>query len=181
MEICGTALKWFESYLSDRKQHIAIIGNTWRSSKPFQGLPQGSVLGPILYSLHTSPLADIANAHADDTQIYITFNTSCANEMILSKSKIEACIQDIKNWMILNKLKMNNSKTDFIVFLRLIATGLSLTPLLFRMNPWNALHLSRTSVSYSTSLFHFYLASLLPVKQTSFICVIVQKSLTSLY
>ena len=55
------------------------------------------------------------HSYADDTQIYITFNKSCANyDKIQSKLKIEACIQDIKNWMILNKLKMNNSKTDFI-------------------------------------------------------------------
>ena len=79
--ICGTALKWFKSYLSDRTQYVKINSSSSCFSGLSQGVPQGSVLGPILYSLYTSPLADIAKAHglnihfyADDTQIYITFN-----------------------------------------------------------------------------------------------------------
>ena len=81
------------------------------------------MLGPILYSLYTSPLGDIARAHglnihfyADDTQLYITFETSCSYDMESARLKIEACIRDIELWMLINKLKMNNGKTDVAVF-----------------------------------------------------------------
>ena len=76
-------LKWFESYVRDRKQCISI---TVIQSPPVEvkyGVPQGSVLGPKLFTIYTSPIADIArryglNIHlyADDTQIYIAFETS---------------------------------------------------------------------------------------------------------
>ena len=66
------------------------------------GVPQGSVLGSLLYSLYTSPLSDIAIKHAlsfhfyaDATKLFITFVTSSLAEMELSKSKLEACVQEI--------------------------------------------------------------------------------------
>ena len=77
----GTALHWFKSYLSDRTQSISIDVSV---SKPFQltyGVPQGSVDGPILYTLYTAPLEDIFVRHAidfmlytDDSQLYIVCN-----------------------------------------------------------------------------------------------------------
>ena len=100
--IGGTALEWFRSYLSDRTQFVNVNGSTSERHVLQFGVPQGSVLGPLLYSLYTSPLSGIANKHglsfhfyADDTQLYITFETSSLNEMELSKSKLEACVQEI--------------------------------------------------------------------------------------
>ena len=61
--ICGTALKCFKSYLSNRTQYVKINGSSSCFSGLSQGVPQGSELGPILYPLYTSPLADIAKAH----------------------------------------------------------------------------------------------------------------------
>ena len=76
--ITGGALRWFQSYLENRKQFVRINN---KNSKPVDlkyGVPQGSVLGPVLFSLYTLPLADLLKEHgveyhlyADDTQIYI--------------------------------------------------------------------------------------------------------------
>lgn len=64
-------------------------------------------MGPLLYSLHTSPLGDIArhynidyHFYADDTQLYICFKTSCYEEMVDHKLRIEACISDIDPWIL---------------------------------------------------------------------------------
>ena len=61
--ICGRALDWFSSYLSGRRQFVKVNDMSSTSYLIEQGVPQGSVLGPILYSLYVSPLGDIARNH----------------------------------------------------------------------------------------------------------------------
>ena len=89
------------------------------------GIPQGSVLGPILFTLYTVPLGDICRSHgiefqlyADNQQNYLTFkpikgNTQPQDECI---SALENCIAEVCAWMGFNKLKLNDSKTKFIIF-----------------------------------------------------------------
>ena len=79
------------------------------------GVPQDSVLEPILFLLYTSPLGDImryqkVNSHlyADDTHLYLTFESSSVD---LAKSVIEDCVRDIDAWMTVHMLKMNRDKT----------------------------------------------------------------------
>jgi hypothetical protein len=86
------------------------------------GVPQGSVLGQILYLLYSSPLADILRRHnmlfhfyADDTQLYTSFACNDEHDLSSTAQRIEDCLADIKTWMLLNKLKLNGDKTELLV------------------------------------------------------------------
>ena len=119
--ISGDALKWFKSYLSERQQTVYIVNEKSKPQKLIFGIPQGSVLGPILLSL-TLPLADIVQEHyvqchlyADNTQIYTSFHLIQYNEgMIITI--LEYCIEDAKRWMKRNMLQLNTDKTKCMVF-----------------------------------------------------------------
>ena len=118
--IKGSALAWFESYLVNRKQSVQINQSFSDSSLLIYGIPQGSVLGPILFSLYTTPLSNIFckynmkyHLYADDSQLYKNSLYSDLNSVI---RQTELCIEDTKVWMDSNKLKLNDDKTELILF-----------------------------------------------------------------
>ena len=82
-------------------------------------MPQGSVLGPILFVLYTAPLSDIANhsvnhqLFADDTQLP---KSAPLSEVTNLTKELNACTDDIKTWMTENKLKLNDDKTEALLF-----------------------------------------------------------------
>ena len=124
--IMGTALKWIKSYLQNRTQSVVLPdekGGSIKSGKyPLnQGILQASVLGPILFNLYVSPLGQLCRSHgveyqsyADDTQNYLGFkvNKSAIREGV---NRLENCLHDVKNWMWVNLLKLNDDKTEVIV------------------------------------------------------------------
>ena len=117
--ISGIALNWFLSYLTGRHQTIKTA-NCFLAALPTScGVPQGSVLGPLLFTLCTTPLSSVIQNHnldhhlyADDTQIYISLATSDTNR---SLNQLSDCLQDIFLWMTDSKLKLNADKTEFLI------------------------------------------------------------------
>ena len=118
--MCGNALKLIKSYFSNRTQHVQIDNVLSDFANIICGVPQGSVLVPLKLCLYSLPLSAILRYHnigyhvyADDTQLYVSFKCKQPLEAI---SKLNSCLADIRRWMIINKLKINDSKTKFIVF-----------------------------------------------------------------
>ena len=118
--ISGSALQLIKSYFSGRTQRVVIDGILSEFANLVCGVPQGSVLGPMKFCLYLLPLCAILKKHnigyhtyADHTQLYILFNSK---EHFSSLTKLNNCIFDIRVWIVIkNKLKINDSKTEFII------------------------------------------------------------------
>ena len=117
--IPSSALDLLKSYLDGRTQCVQIDGIVSEYAKLVCGVPQGSVLGPLSFCAYMYPIGSILRHHgidyhiyADDTQLYITFDLS---DPTIALDKINLCISDLRTWMIKHKLKINDSKTEFMV------------------------------------------------------------------
>ena len=113
-----------QSYLSNRPQYVRIGTFTSQPTELDYSVPQGSVLGPQWFTVYTYPVRDIIRSqnlnyhvyhYADDTQLCLSFNSSQqhANSAIAT---LELCINEIRQWMISNFLKLNDEKTEFMLF-----------------------------------------------------------------
>ena len=117
--IHGIALRWIQSFVSDRKQYVAVGDQQSQSADCTSGVPQGSVLGPLLFAMYISPVGNVVAAHslryhqyADDTQLYMAVRPSAdANFQSLSM-----CVQDVARWFLENGLLLNPTKTEAVLF-----------------------------------------------------------------
>ena len=124
--IQGTILKWIENYMLDHSQGVLLEDSNNRAvtldhTTLKQGVPQGSVLGPILFTLYISPLGDTCRKHVifqsymDDQQNYPSFSPVQPGGKEKCLETLEGCISDIHLWMRTNMLKLNDDKTELIV------------------------------------------------------------------
>ena len=110
------SLKWFKSYLSDRNQYVHLNDTDSSTMNISCGVPQGSVLGPILFLIYINDLPNISNKlkfflFADDTNIYLEGNDLSNLEKTMNKE-----LKKLYEWLCLNRLSLNISKTNFIIF-----------------------------------------------------------------
>ena len=112
----GVALNWFESFLSNRKQFVDIAGFSSALKTILSGVPQGSCLGPLLFLIYINDLPNSSSLldfflFADDTHIFFQDSSLVKIEKTVNK---ELC--KINDWLIVNRLSLNISKTNFVIF-----------------------------------------------------------------
>ena len=120
--VSGKVLEWFASYLHDRSQRITINGTLSDSFSLQCGVPQGSCLGPILFVIYASKLFEITSRHlpevhcyADDTQLYLSFKPGLRESHVEGLLHMQRCIDDLRQWMLMDRLKLNDEKTEFLL------------------------------------------------------------------
>ena len=123
----NTALSWFDSYLSNRSQYVDLNGTSSMFSPLSTGVPQGSILGPLLFiiyinDIHEASAKFFAIIYADDTNLMnslCSFDVSALrhgyNKSELSRN-INAELELIRKWLEINKLSLNIKKTTFMIF-----------------------------------------------------------------
>ena len=120
--VTGSVLKWFESYLMGRFFSVKIGATLSDFLCMLFGVPQGSLLGPVLFILYIKHLQRIAmkyglaiQLYADDSQLYISFHPMRPSELEDVTDRINQCLAEIKEWMVKNFMKLNESKTELLL------------------------------------------------------------------
>lgn len=116
--IKNSVICWLKSYLSQRSFKVSVKNSRSSSCCLEIGVPQGSILGPLLFILYTKDLEAIVtkygftvHLYADDTQVYFSFDVHSDSP---DMSSISACFAEVKRWMADNFLKLNDDKTEFL-------------------------------------------------------------------
>ena len=118
-EVTGKALNLFKSYLTSRCQRIKISDCLSSKADLKLGVPQGFVLGPLLFTLYTTPLRSMIFEHAiphhlyaNDSQLLVSF---ALGDSAAALNGLQSCMASVQSWMRTNKLKLNPDKTEFLL------------------------------------------------------------------
>ena len=108
-------IKWFISYLNNRKQRVAVRGTLSDEHSVSLGVPQGSVLGPLLFLIYIDDLVQALKhcsitMYADDTTLYVH-----STSLLDIQCKLQDDMNSLKEWLYANKLKLNTDKTKFML------------------------------------------------------------------
>ena len=113
--LAGTELLWFKSYLNNRKQHVICDNVSSRLSDILLGVPQGSILGPLLFLIYINDLPNISNflslLFADDTTLLLSNSNIPALINMVNKEFKKVC-----EFFRSNRLVLHHGKTNFILF-----------------------------------------------------------------
>lgn len=117
--ISGSALEWMKSYLEGRSQFVKIGFESSPLTVCNLGVPQGSVLGPFLFSIYVSPVADVIasfgvqfHQYADDTQLYTAVKS---NADTTSLRNLELCTAAVRDWFLYNGMLLNPDKSEVLL------------------------------------------------------------------
>ena len=114
--IHDSASSWFQSYLTNRRQYVHLNGINSETKNVTCGVPQGSVLGPLLFLLYINDLPNISKKlkfylFADDTNIYLESDDPTILEKIMNKE-----LENLHKWLCINRLSLNITKTNLVIF-----------------------------------------------------------------
>ena len=114
--ITGVALRWINSYISERSQFVAVEQSKSNVTRCEFGVPQGSVLGPILFTFYVTPVANVISSfgvhhhqYADDSQLNIAANR---DNVQMKLDLLRDCTAAVNNWFLLNGLSLNPDKSE---------------------------------------------------------------------
>ena len=114
--IRGVAHSWFTSYLSNRKQYVTYNGTSSATRNIIYGVPQGSILGPLLFLIYINDLCDVCKyttpiLFADDTNLFCN-----GSDLEALETNINQELTKISKWLKTKKISLNVKKTHYMVF-----------------------------------------------------------------
>jgi hypothetical protein len=120
--LTGKVHNWYKTYLENRTCTVNINGDFSGDKDLIYGVPQGSVIGPQAFTYYTRRVGEIISKHdlkyhiyADDVQIYAIFDPNCHGDAACALFRLGQCVKDLQSWMLENRLKLNQAKTEFFV------------------------------------------------------------------